>query len=188
MKVYMFLYDNFADFEITQVTLLLKEYPLVTVGFEKGLVKSYGGLKVHADIDLNSLDTNDVEIFIIPGGTPPKFIEDSNYSEKITKLNSILNNLNSKKKLIAAICGGPIFLTNSGILNGKRCTGSNDENEKPFYSNTIYTDADVEITDNIITAKGQAFTEFAVEIAKKVNIIKSDDEAIETINWLKNNK
>ena len=188
MNVFMFIYDKFSDFEITQLLLLLHKESLVTVGFEKGLVESYGHLKVHADQSIDELDISKVDLFIIPGGEPKHFIRDENYSEKIKKLNQKLQSLSKDRKLIAAICGGPTFLANAGILDKIKSTSSKSEDEDIYYQNTIFTDEDIEISGNIITAKGQAFTEFAVAVAKECGVLKSNEEVEEAISWFRNKK
>jgi len=186
--VHLFLYDNFVDFEITQLLMLFKDQPLITVGFSKGLVKSYGKLQVQADISIADLKPEEVELFIIPGGEPKEFIRNSKYTSKIEVLNTKLKKLVSNGSIIGAICGGPTFLANAGILDGKKCTATIADDEKEFFRNTIFKDSDLEIDQNIITAKGQAFTEFAVAIARKSDIIKTEKEALETINWFRNIK
>lgn len=184
----MFLYDKFSDFEITQLLLLLHDHSLTTVGFEQELVKSYGQLKVQADLSIEELDTNQVDLFIIPGGEPKNFIRDKRYSKKIVTLNQKLLQLNKEGKIIAAICGGPTFLANAGLLDGIKSTSSKSEDEDIFFKNTEFTDEDIEVSNNVITAKGQAFTEFAVEVARSVGVIETDEEAQGTIDWLRNKK
>lgn len=186
MKVFMLLYDDFSDFEITQLLLLLREHPLTTVGFKKEFVKSIGQLKVIADISIEELNIKDVDLFIIPGGEPKNFINDKAYSKKIKILNKKLQQIIENKKIIAAICGGPTFLANAGILNGINCTASIADDEKLYYENTNFKDTDIEINSNIITAKGQAFTEFAVAVAQICDIIKTTKEAKSAIAWFRN--
>jgi len=121
-NAYVFLYDKFADFEISQALLLLvKDYNVITVGFEEGLVRSYSNLQVKAEIAIQNLDVDKVDIFIIPGGEPKKIIWDKSFTEKVQALNEKLIQLNNSEKIISAICGGPTFLANAGILNDRKC-------------------------------------------------------------------
>ncbi len=103
--------------------------PLITFGFEEGLVKSIGNLEVHVDFSIENLDTKDIDVFIIPGGEPKLFISNEELKSKIDILTEKLRELNDQEKLIAAICGGSTFLAFSGLLDNKRCTGSIAEDE-----------------------------------------------------------
>lgn len=44
------------------------------------------------------------------------------YEKEVRNLNELLVKLHERKVNISAICGGPTFLANSNILNGKNCT------------------------------------------------------------------
>ena len=188
MNIHLFLYDKFADFEISQALLLLRDHNLTTVGFETGLVNAISNLFVDAEISIEEFEPNRTDIFIIPGGEPKNFIRDEKYSEKIINLNKKLIEMKNQGKIVAAICGGPTFLANAGALDYVTCTSSKNEDENIFYEKAKFTDSDLEIDNNIITAKGNAFTEFAVAIAKKARILKTDKEAQEAIDWLRNKK
>ncbi len=187
-NAYVFLYDEFADFEIIQALLLLRDsHNLTTVGFQKGLVSSICNLKVEATMAIEDVKIDDVDVFIIPGGEPKDFIRNEKYSEKIQILNDKLNGLARNGKIIAAICGGPTFLANAGILDGNNCTASiDDEGEIKFYEKSSFKDTDYVLDKNILTAKGHAFTDFAVQLAKLCDVLKTDEEVEQTRNWLRN--
>ena len=188
MKIYVFLYNDFSDFEIVQALLLLKESKLITVGFEKGLIKSIGQLKVEVELSIDDLKTNNIDLFLIPGGEPKNFIRDNKYSKKLKILNEKMRELHNNNKIIAAICGGPTFLAYAGLLKNKKCTASISDDEKEYYEDSIFTNEDLEFDKQILTAKGNAFTEFAIELASIFNILKSEEEKIEAINWFRNKK
>ncbi|NHJ04611.1 MAG: hypothetical protein EAX90_07300 [Candidatus Heimdallarchaeota archaeon] len=188
MKIFLFLYDEFSDFEIVQALLLLRKNVLTTVGFEKGLVKSVGQLKIEADISIEELMTSEVDLLLIPGGEPKHFIRNKEFNEKMKVMNKKLQILHKEGKIIAAICGGPTFLANAGILDNKTCTASISEDERIFYKNSNFTGNDIEIDSNILTAQGQAFTEFAVELAKLCNALETEKDMEEAIRWFRNVK
>ena len=188
MRIYVFLYEDFSDFEITQALLLLREQELRTVGFEKGLVKSVGQLNVEAELAIDEIITDGIDLFLIPGGEPKNFIRDEDYLKKIKILNTKLLELKNNNTIIAAICGGPTFLANAGLLKNVKCTASISDDEKKYYQDSIFTDLDFVFDKQILTAKGNAFTEFAVELALLFNIIKSENEKMEAINWFRNKK
>ncbi|UYP45073.1 hypothetical protein NEF87_001358 [Candidatus Lokiarchaeum ossiferum] len=187
-NIYVLLYDRFADFEIVLATLLLKRENLVYFGFNKLEFESETKLKVKADKLLSELNPDLCDLFIIPGGEPKLLIKDPEQREYVKALNHILTTLNQKKKKIAAICGGPTFLANSGILDGKKCTGSIQEDEKVFFKNTLFEEVDLIRDGNILTAQGQAFTDFAIEVGKLINFFEKEEDATDTLKWVKNIK
>lgn len=74
-NAYLFLYDQFAEFEIVQALLLLRDnYTLTTVGFQKGLINSFSNLKMESSMAIEDVNINEVDVFIIPGGEPKDFI------------------------------------------------------------------------------------------------------------------
>ncbi|MBY8995547.1 MAG: DJ-1/PfpI family protein [Candidatus Heimdallarchaeota archaeon] len=187
-NAYLFLYDQFVDFEVIQALLLLRDsHNLTTIGFQKGLVNSFCNLNIEASMAIEDLNVVDADVFIIPGGEPKDFIRNEKYSKKILCLNDKLNELAKNGKIIAAICGGPTFLANAGILDGNNCTASiDDEGEIKFYEKSTFKDTNYVLDKNILTAQGHAFTEFAVQLAKLSGVLKTDEEVEQTRNWLRN--
>ena len=187
-NAYLFLYDQFVDFEVIQALLLLRDnYNLTTVGFQKGLVDSFSNLKVEASVAIEDVNIGDVDVFIIPGGEPKDFIRNEKYTKKIQNLNDKLIALAKNEKIIAAICGGPTFLANAGILDGNNCTASIDnEGEEKFYEKSTFKDTGYVLDKNILTAQDHAFTDFAVQLAKLCGVLKTDEEVEQTRNWLRN--
>jgi putative intracellular protease/amidase len=181
MRTYVFLYDRFADFEITPLLLFLREKAeIVTFSFERGVITSEGQLKVVADLSLTEVDPDDVDLLIIPGGEPEP------YREK-TDFHQLLKKINERGVVIAAICGGPGFLAHAGLLKGLRIAhGYTPEDAKRVFEGSTITDEDVVIENNIITARGQAFAEFAVSVYEKLGFFESKEEASSSLAWLKN--
>jgi len=185
-KVYVLLYDKFSDFEIVQTTLLLEKLDIIYVGFNTLMNRSITKLNVKADILVKDVDPTDVALFIIPGGEPKELIRNPKMGEKVNEFNILLQKLDKTKTKIAAICGGPTFLANSGILNDKKCTGSIAEDENEYFKNTLFQKVDLIQDGNILTAQGHVFSIFAVEIAKWMGVITTEDVEISTLNWLRN--
>ena len=187
-NVYVMLYDRFADFEIVLAALLLRNENLVYFGFDKCEFESETKLKVTADKLLSELNPKECDLFIIPGGEPKNLIKNPAMKSHVDLLNKVLNELNNQGKKIAAICGGPTFLANSGILDGKKCTGSIQDDEKVYFQNTHFEEVDFIKDGNILTAQGCAFTDFAIEVCKLINFFENEKDAKNTLNWLKNIK
>ncbi len=187
-NIYVLLYDRFADFEIIQAALLLRNENLIYFGFNQREFTSETKLKVTADKLLSELNIDECDLFIIPGGEPKDLINNPLMKDHVERLNGVLRELNQKGKNIAAICGGPTFLAHAGILDGKRCTGSIKEDEKVFFQNTLFEEADFIQDGNILTAQGHAFTNFTIEVCKMVNFFEKDSDAKDTLNWFRNTK
>jgi len=84
---------------------------------------------------------------------------------------SYLQALMKREILIAGICAGVDVLDHAGILCDVKSTHSSDEDW---------------VTDkNVITARANAYVDFAVEVAKKLDLFASEDDLQETINFWK---
>ena len=181
MKSYVLLYDGFVQFEIILSLLLLKDKSEIhTFAVDERVVPSHERIKAMADLTLDDVEPNDVDLLIIPGGEPGTY-------KDCEDINNLLREIHKRRKPIAAICGGPEFLANAGILKDKRITHGHD----PEYALKVFTDCtivdeDVVVDGNIITARGQAYAEFAVEICRQLSFFESEKEAEETLSWFKN--
>ena len=93
--------------------------------------------------------------------------------------------------------GGSELLAGFDLLKGKRCTGmtsgvapSDDPKAQAlyeYYSESIVSDEHVVVDGNIIMAQGQAYVEFALELARQMGLYDQEGEEYEAdSNWLKN--
>ena len=73
--------------------------------------------------------------------------------------------------VIAEICAGVDVLDHAGILCNAESTHSSD--------------ADLVTDKNVITARANAYVDFAVEVAKKLDLFASEADLQETINFWK---
>jgi 4-methyl-5(b-hydroxyethyl)-thiazole monophosphate biosynthesis len=121
-----------------------------------------------------------VDLLVIPGGEPGAYKERED-------VNNLLREIHKRGKPIAAICGGPEFLANAGILKDKRIThGHSEEYAQEVFKECTLVDEDVVVDGNIVTSRGQAYAEFAVEIGRQLNFFESEEEAEGTLSWFKN--
>ncbi|MFX0041111.1 MAG: DJ-1/PfpI family protein [Promethearchaeota archaeon] len=176
-KVLCFIYDGFADFETVLTCSAINEddnFKIVYMAYDRELVYSSGGLKIIPDMIVSEIsDTKDIEGLIIPGGGTRIFRPE---------LKKLIKRLNSEKKLIAAICAGPEFLAKSGILDGKKYTTTKEPqsyeeiNEEDPFPRENYVETRVIQDDNLITAKGYAFSDFALKIWDWYNLFDNEEE------------
>lgn len=166
-KICILLADGFETIEaLTPVDFIRridgeKAAKLVSTTKNK-VVKSAQGVFVATDLCLEDVDAETVSGVIIPGGLPgATSLRDNDDVINLIKI------LYDDKKIIAAICAGPIVLEKAGILSGKKATsypGFDSEMKSAIYK----TDR-VVVSDNIITARGPAIaTDFSLEIIKKI--------------------
>ena len=126
-------------------------------------VRTMEGFSVNVDMPLEALEKDQIRSFILPGG---------NIAEIDTpEVKSYLQALMKREILIAGICAGVDVLDHAGILCDVKSTHSSDEDW---------------VTDkNVITARANAYVDFAVEVAKKLDLFASEDDLQETINFWK---
>ena len=178
-KILVFIYDDMADFEITFVTHLLgsdsgKE--IITIGYDDILIKSKSGVVYKPTKLIKDVLTEDVEGLIIPGGwngeIRPELIE-------------LIQSLNAKGKLLAAICAGPRFLAKAGVLDNAKYTTSivnwTEKHEEQFMDSDPFPRqnfiSDRVVRDgNIITAKSNAFIDFSVEVCDWFGLFDDEDD------------
>lgn len=126
------------------------------------------GIKYQADYKLEDIDPNDYDGVYIPGGT--EGAESLRDNEKVIE---IIKDFNKERKLIAAICAGPIVLDKAGVLEDKKATSFPTIKEE---LNNVgeYIDDELVVTDgNITTSRGAAVTNYLA--LRLIEIIKGED-------------
>lgn len=174
-KIFVFLFDGFADWEISFLTPELEKsdlFDLIYFSKDGGSVSSMGGLQVSPDTSLTEVNASEIDMLILPGGTA--WEEDGN-----NEIETLIKNLFVTGKDIAAICAATTYLGQHGMLNDLKHT-SNDlhylKGIAPQYSgDENYINALAVSDKNIITANGIAPIEFAREIFAKLKLYDSDN-------------
>jgi putative intracellular protease/amidase len=181
MKTYVLLYNGFVDFEIALALFLLRDkFEIVTFSIDGAPVTSYNKLRVQPDLAVEGVPAEDVDILIIPGGEPRAYAQAGT-------LHQLIRDIHWRGHTIAAICGGPEFLAQAGILKGRKITHGHDpEYAAKVFHDAIIVDQDVVRDGPIITARGMAYAEFAMEIATLYGLYKHGEEAKQGLRVLKN--
>jgi 4-methyl-5(b-hydroxyethyl)-thiazole monophosphate biosynthesis len=185
-KVALFYYDKFAEFEIVLAGLLLhNKCEVVSMALEDKVYSSEEQQRFCADKLVKDVDVDSLDLLVIPGGDPFLLVENQ-------ELKAFVEALLQKNKKVAGICGGAMLLAGFGLLKGRKCTGDtsglnpDDKFYKKYYAGTIVSDEQVVVDGNIITAQGQAYAEFAVELAWQMGLCKSQEDRDEALRWCKN--
>jgi len=174
-KIYVFLFDGFSDWEISYLTPEInksEEFELVYFSKDGDLVTSMGGLQVKPRTSLDDLDSEDIDMLILPGGSAWEKGENK-------EINDITESLFEKGRPIAAICAATAYLGKLGVLNDLKHT-SNDlyylKGVAPNYCGDENYQNSFAVTDrNVITANGIASIEFAREVFKKIGLFNEKD-------------
>lgn len=185
MNTCVFYYDGFCGYEVVLAVNMLRD-SVFAVALENRVHVSIEKQKYLPDKTISELNPDDIDLFIIPGGNPDKLYENKELKEFLLKLNE-------KNKLIAGICGGAELMAYYGLLDNKKANGGSEgfrvnESNRHIYEKINIVKDDVVRDGNCITSIGQAYVEFAIEVAKAMNLYTNDEEIKEDYNWLKNIK
>ncbi len=166
MKDVFLIYDTSCFYEIVILNYFMNfsNCDMVFCSLDGKPVKAMEGFSVNVDMSLKELDKEQIRSFVIPGGNI-SVIDNSDVKE-------YLQDLRKRNVLIAGICAGVDILDNAGILWDVKSTHSTDE--------------DLVNDKNVITARANAYVDFAIEVAKKLDLFVSEDDLQETIDFWKN--
>jgi len=174
-KAHVLLFDEYADWEIGNILpefQRLDKVEVRTVGFNDKPVVSMGGLRVTPDMALSEMDTDDILIFIIPGG----YLWEKEYPTEA--LEKTLHDLEKAKVPIAAICAATTVLARAGLFKGRKHTSNSLKYLKkmvPEYQESDhYVDATATSDQGIITATGLAPVDFAMQILETLDLATPD--------------
>ena len=134
------------------------------------------GTRVEADAHIENLDLNAFDFLIIPGG---KYVK--NTVDEDTKIKALAKHFHEGGRVLTAICAGPRFLGQAGLLEGKTYTAFTGA-EVDMPGATLKRDKKAVRDGNIITARGAgAVYDFAYEITKHFKGEKAADTLLDEI-------
>ncbi len=177
MKVLIFLYHGCAEFEVTIACWQIAEsedYDVITIAYERSPILTNSGFTIIPDKIVSEIKiTDDIAGLIIPGGS---------LLDLRDELRLLIQNLDNQNKLLAAICAGPQYFAAANVIGARNFTTTRTperyielKQHDPFNWNQ-FIDKRVVIDENLITAKGYAYSDFAIEIWDYLGIIKSREE------------
>lgn len=181
-KVYCFIPECFADFEVVFALHLLRNLggkEIVTLGYTRDWITAQSGLGYQADKlvgDIESMD--DCDGIIFPGGP---------IREQKPELTSFIKRAERQKKMLAAICFAPQYLARSGVLENRRFTTSctadyiRSLNMADPFPRERFLDQRVVVDGHVITAQGHAFVEFAYVIMEYLSLFSDKEDELYTL-------
>ena len=161
MKTVVLLYNTSCIYEIVILNYFLKYTgkDVVFVSHDGSPIVAMEGYSINVSDKLLNISPKDVELMIVPGGD----ITEIDHS----KVWEYLADVRSNQGLIAGICAGVDVLNHAGIL----------ETIESTYSSNL----DVVVTDKVITARANGYVDFAIEVAKKMDLFEDEADLKETI-------
>jgi len=162
-KIAVHLAEGFEEIEAVSIIDVLRraEINVKVVSVSENIeVTGSHGIKIIADQLFNAINYELFDMIILPGGMPGA----SNLNNHLGLREQILN-FHDKKKLLGAICAAPLVFGSLGILKNKKVTCY------PGFENQLHgaiaTGENIEVADNIITAKGAGVAiDFALKIVE----------------------
>lgn len=165
MKDVFLVYDKSCFYEIIILNYYLSfsKCDVVLCSLDGGPVRTMEGYSVNVDMALKDVDPAQVRSFVLPGGGIAAVDREEVWS--------FLRELRRRDVLIAGICAGVDVLDHAGILEDRSSTHS--------------TDLDIVNDLHVITARANAYVDFAIETAKELGLFSSEVELEETIGFWK---
>jgi 4-methyl-5(b-hydroxyethyl)-thiazole monophosphate biosynthesis len=116
------------------------------------------GIALRATHSYADVRAEEYQVVIVPGGDTGSVLENE-------ILVGILRAAHDAGATLGAICAGPLLLARAGLLKGRRFThGYGPDSPLPYWRDGSYEDQPVVVDGNIVTAKPQAYIDFAIEV------------------------
>lgn len=165
MKDVFLVYDTSCFYEIVILNYFMSvtACEVILCSLDGKSIRTAEGYSVNVDTALEMINLNEVRSFIIAGG------DISSVNNEMVK--GILQDLKKKNVLIAGICAGVDLLEEAGILKDIESTHSLDE--------------DVVNDHKIITSRANGYVDFAIEVAKELELFEDEADLKETVDFWK---
>ena len=166
MQVCICVYEGLAFHSVALLAYLLKQEGITVVyaAEAQGAYVTKEGLKIEVSEKVSQINPDAFDGIIIPGGDPV-------FSAEQPELKRMLLAFREKKKLIGSICAGTNILAEYGLLEHARYTSSFDFSA--FFGRIIGKNLKKSVVchENLITARGQALIEFALQYLRALHAV-----------------
>jgi putative intracellular protease/amidase len=75
MKIALFYYDGFSEFEVVLACLIFRRYDLISIALENREYKSEECQRFCVDKIIKDVDIDSIDLLVIPGGEPAPLVE-----------------------------------------------------------------------------------------------------------------
>jgi 4-methyl-5(b-hydroxyethyl)-thiazole monophosphate biosynthesis len=174
MKILMPLAEGFEEIEALTVVDILRraEIDVVMTGLNEGVIEGAHKIKVQPDTCLEKISLSDFDGLILPGGFPG-FVNLKNDERILT----MVREMDSAGKYVAAICAAPSVLIKAGITKGRRATVSPSGREE-MKASAQYCEDRVVVDRNLITSQSPGT---AMEFALKLVEVMAGEDAMKKV-------
>lgn len=175
MNVGLYLYDGYFETEVAPAMIMFRGERLITISDNSDIAVCAAGKKVMIDKKVGEVDPNEIDVLILPGGMEHTISEETGRFIKACADNGAV---------VGGICGGVDFMASAGVLSKKRYTSYYDP-EKQYQhlpKDAKLTYSMYECDDNIITARAEAYLEFAFALYQSAGFTVDVDNYAE---WFK---
>ncbi len=116
--IYILLADGFEDIEALEPLDILRraDIPVKTAGVSSQKATSSHGVTVFADIMIDDIVKEEMEMLVLPGGAGYTNLDAS------PKVHALIDYAAENGIYIAAICASPSIIGKRGLLSGKKYT------------------------------------------------------------------
>ena len=172
--VYVFLANGFEEIEaLTPIDMLKRagiDVMSVSINDTVEVVGTHN-IKVLADATIDSINIENIDAVVLPGGLPGA---DNLRMNK--KVNEFIDEATRQNKYICAICASPRTLGEKGLLVGKKATCF--PGFEKYLKGAVTVDEGCVRDGNIITAKSMGKS---IEFAKEIIAALKDKDTSEKI-------
>jgi putative intracellular protease/amidase len=159
-KALVLFYPGCIEFKaILAAQVLHEEHLVIDVATPDG--SDYlgpSGIVLRATHGYAGVRPGDYRVVIVPGGDTASVLENET-------LLGILRTANEAGATLGAICAGPLLLARAGLLKGRRFPhGYGPDSPLPDWEGGTFEDQPVVKDGNIVTAKPEAYIDFAIEV------------------------
>jgi protease I len=139
------------EFVFPYYRLLEEEFEIDVCLPEGEIVKGFQGINIPPNknqniITPNSLDTNNYNLCVLPGG-----VKSMEQIRLIKNIIDFIHEFNNQKKVIACICSAAQLLISAKIVKNRNVSGYYSMKDDLINAGAIYVDEPAVVDDNLIT-------------------------------------
>jgi protease I len=149
-RIAVLIEDHYQVLEAWYPYLYLRGEGFETVFVGPGRATSYGskeGYPAEEELQMDRASPEDFDAVVIPGGYAPDMMR------RHRPMIDFVKAMNSRRKVVAAICHGPWMAASAGILTGRKATSYFAIKDDITNAGATWLDQEVVVDSNLITSR-----------------------------------